>query len=568
MTQQDTFTVGKYLAARLEQMGLKHYFVMPGDYNLTLLDQVLANKNMQQINCCNELEAAYAAEGYARANGAAALLITFNVGAFSALNGIAGAYAENLPVIFISSSYNTNDPVDNHRLHHTLGTHDLSYQREMMSKVTCEAVYVNHAADAPRLIDRAIRAALHARKPAYIEIPCNLSNEPCHEPTPLESLKPQEKSDAKALAAAVEAAAQLLNGAQRPVLLAGGQMRAYDAVEAFQELAEALGCGVAVMPDAKGFFPEEHPQFIGVYWGSVSSPGTEPVLTGADMILAAGPTYTDYATVGWTAQPPQEHTINAEARYVRCPQAEYTVVDLAEFLSALAKKVRKNDATLVQYRGIVTSSASPSQEQDANAPLRRVEMMRQIQNDLDGQTTLLVESGDSWFDGEDMHLPNGARFEIEMMWGSIGWSVPATFGYALALEPGRRIVSMIGDGSFRFMAQAMATAIGYGVENMTVFVINNHGYLIESAIHEGPYNYYKNWDFAGLMNVFNAGDGHGLGLKATTASELADAIKEASEHKGGPVLIECQLAHDDYNPKMSEWGKKVSMANSRPPQHP
>jgi pyruvate decarboxylase len=359
------------------------------------------------------------------------------------------------------------------------------------------------------------------------------------------------------------------------VLLAGGQIRAYEAIDAFRELAEALGCGVAVMPDAKGFFPEEHPQFIGVYWGSVSSPGTEPVMTGADMILAAGPTYTDYATVGWTAQPPQDHTINAEARYVRCPQAEYTVVDLAEFLSALAKKVQKNDATLVQYQNeskqatsATSASASPSQDRDANAPLKRVEMTRQIQNDLDGQTTLLVESGDAWFDGEYMQLPDGARFEIEMLWGSIGWSVPATFGYAMGLEPSRRIVSMIGDGSFRFTSQVMATAIGCGLDNMTIFVINNHGYLIESAIHDGPYNYYKNWDFAGLMNVFNAGDGRGLGLKATTAGELADAIKKAREHKGGPVLIECQLAHDDYNPKMSEWGKKVSKANSRPAQHP
>src|SRR5947199_9227808 len=160
MTQQNTFTVGKYLAARLEQMGLKHYFVVPGDYSLTLLDELLANKNMQQIGCCNELDASYAAEGYARAKGAGVLVVTFNVGAFSALNGVAGAYAENLPVIFISSSYNTNDPIEDRRLHHTLGTHDLSYQREMVSKITCEAVFVKHAKDAPRLIDRAIRAAL------------------------------------------------------------------------------------------------------------------------------------------------------------------------------------------------------------------------------------------------------------------------------------------------------------------------------------------------------------------------------------------------------------------------
>jgi pyruvate decarboxylase/indolepyruvate decarboxylase len=165
-----------------------------------------------------------------------------------------------------------------------------------------------------------------------------------------------------------------------------------------------------------------------------------------------------------------------------------------------------------------------------------------------------------------MRLPGGARFEIEMLWGSIGWSVAATFGYALGLEPGRRIVSMIGDGSFRFTAQEVATMIGQGLKNVTIFLINNHGYVIESVIHDGPYNYFKEWDYAGLVKVLNAGDGHGLGLKAKTGGELANAIKKAREHTGGPVLIECQLSHDDYNPQMAEWGKKVSKANSRPPQ--
>ena len=77
------FTVGKYLATRFEQIGLKHYFMVPGDYNLVLLDELLENTNIEQIGCCNELNAAYAAEGYARVSGAGAVLTTFNVGAYS-----------------------------------------------------------------------------------------------------------------------------------------------------------------------------------------------------------------------------------------------------------------------------------------------------------------------------------------------------------------------------------------------------------------------------------------------------------------------------------------------------
>src|ERR1700730_16089402 len=85
------FTVGKYLAARLDQIALKHSFMVPGNSNLVVLDELLTNENLEQIGCCNELNAAYAAEGYARVNGAGAVLTTFNVGAYSALNGVGGA---------------------------------------------------------------------------------------------------------------------------------------------------------------------------------------------------------------------------------------------------------------------------------------------------------------------------------------------------------------------------------------------------------------------------------------------------------------------------------------------
>jgi pyruvate decarboxylase/indolepyruvate decarboxylase len=192
-------------------------------------------------------------------------------------------------------------------------------------------------------------------------------------------------------------------------------------------------------------------------------------------------------------------------------------------------------------------------------------MCRQIEQCIDGKTTLLVETGDAWFNGMYMHLPDGARFEIEMQWGSIGWAVPAAFGYGMALEPDRRLVAIIGDGSFQLTAQEVANMIRYGQKTL-IFLVNNRGYVIESEIHEGPYNYFKNWDYAGLISAFNAENGHGLGLKATTAGELADAIKRAGPHKGGPVLIECQIEHDDCTRELLTWGKEVARANARPPQ--
>lgn len=69
-----TCSIGSYLASRLEEIGFQHHFAVAGDYNLVLLDQLLLNKNIEQVYCCNELNCSFAAEGYARANGVAAWL--------------------------------------------------------------------------------------------------------------------------------------------------------------------------------------------------------------------------------------------------------------------------------------------------------------------------------------------------------------------------------------------------------------------------------------------------------------------------------------------------------------
>ncbi|MFC4535258.1 alpha-keto acid decarboxylase family protein [Sphaerisporangium dianthi] len=570
------FTVGNHLATRFEEIGLKHYFVVPGDYNLVLLDELLCNKDVEQVGCCNELDAAYAAEGYARANGCGALVTTFNVGAFSALNGVAGAYAERLPVIFVSAGPNTNDLNSGRLLHHTLGTHDLSYQYEMFRHVTCAAVRVLHADDAPHLIDHAITTALRERKPAYIEIACNLADAPSPVPAPFgtmtsrssrSSLFSGRDGDSPALTAAVDRAVSALSDAGRPLLLAGSHLRAFGALDAFRELAEALGCGVAVMPDAKGFFPETHPQYVGIYWGGVSTPGCEPIVDWADLILAAGPVFTDYTTVGWTAMPSRDRLIDAQPFYVRLPDAECTDVALADFLSGVAKKIHPNRTTLEQYRRVMAGPRGEAEAHgsDGAATLTRAELWRQIENELDGRTTLLVETSDSWLNGVHTHLPEGARFEIEMQWGSIGWAVPAAFGYAMGLEPGRRLVSVIGDGSFQLTAQEVANMIRYG-QNTLMFLVNNRGYVVESEIHDGPYNYIKNWDYAGFVSALNAEDGKGLGLKAATAGELTSAIEKAHRHNGGPVLIECQIQHDDCSRELLKWGAKVAHANARPPR--
>jgi pyruvate decarboxylase len=557
------YTVGSYLAARLSQIGLKHHFAVAGDFNLVLLDQLLTNKDLEQVYCCNELNCGFSAEGYARACGAAAAVVTFSVGGLSAINAIGSAYAENLPVILVSGAPNTNDRATEHLVHHTLATHDFAYQLEIAKKLTCAAVSVTSPINAPNQIDYAIRQALRERKPAYIEIACNIAAAPCAAPGPVSSVVNEEPSDHETLDAAVAAAAEFLRGKQKPVLLIGSKLRAAGAEKQAIELADALGCAVAVMAAAKSFFPEDHPQFAGIYWGEVSSPGAREIIDWSDAIVSIGAIFNDYSTVGWTAMPSGPGVLIADMNRVQLAGQDFGRIHLRDFLAALARKVQKRDATMIEFQRI-RMEPPPERPLDPAARLKRTEIVRQIGSIVNADATVIAETGDSWFNGMRLRLPGGARFEIEMQWGSIGWSVPATFGYAVG-APQRRIIAMIGDGSFQLTAQEVAQMIRRKLP-VIIFLINNHGYTIEVEIHDGPYNNIKNWDYAGLIEVFNAGEGHGRGLRATTGEELAKAIKVAVANREGPTLIECIIDRDDCSSDLISWGRLVANANARPPR--
>ena len=130
-------TVGSYIASRMQQIGIEHYFAVPGDFNLVLLDQLLTNSQLKLIGCCNELNAGYAADGYARARGIAAVAVTFSVGSLSVINAVAGAYAEDLPVIVLSGGpTSTTAAPENRYIHHSLGKVEYNYSMEMFRHVT------------------------------------------------------------------------------------------------------------------------------------------------------------------------------------------------------------------------------------------------------------------------------------------------------------------------------------------------------------------------------------------------------------------------------------------------
>ncbi|XP_072968643.1 pyruvate decarboxylase 1 [Typha angustifolia] len=559
-------TLGRHLARRLVQIGIRDVFSVPGDFNLTLLDHLLAEPGLNLVGCCNELNAGYAADGYARSAGVGACVVTFTVGGLSVINAIAGSYSENLPIICIVGGPNSNDYGTNRILHHTIGLPDFSQELRCFQTITCFQAVVNHLDDAHELIDTAISTALKESKPVYISIGCNLPGIPhptfANDPVPY-FLAPKV-SNQMGLEAAVEAAAEFLNKAVKPVLVGGPKLRVAKAQKAFTELADVTGYPVAIMPSAKGLVPEQHPQFIGTYWGAVSTNFCGEIVESADTYVFAGPIFNDYSSVGYSLLIKKEKAVIVQPNRVTIGNGpSFGWVFMADFLAALVSKLKKNTTALENYRRIFVPPSVPLKREN-NEPLRVNILFKHIQAMLSGETAVIAETGDSWFNCQKLRLPENCGYEFQMQYGSIGWSVGATLGYAQAAK-NKRVIACIGDGSFQVTAQDISTMIRCGQRSI-IFLINNGGYTIEVEIHDGPYNVIKNWNYTGIVDAIHNGDGRCWTAKVRTEEELVDAIATATgEQKDSLCFIEVIVHKDDTSKELLEWGSRVSAANSRPP---
>lgn len=177
----------------------------------------------------------------------------------------------------------------------------------------------------------------------------------------------------------MEATADFLNKAVKPVLVGGPNIRVAKAQKAFIELADATGYPIAIMPSGKGLVPEHHPHFIGTYWGAVSSSFCGEIVESADAYVFVGPIFNDYSSVGYSLLIKKEKAIIVQPHRVTVGNGpSLGWVFMADFLSALANKLRKNTTALENYRRIYVPPGIPVKRAQ-NEPLRVNVLFKHIQ---------------------------------------------------------------------------------------------------------------------------------------------------------------------------------------------
>src|SRR5580704_160135 len=167
-------SIGNFLLRRLDEVGIRHIFGVPGDYNLEFMQQLEDRGAPAWIGTCNELNGSYAADGYARIHGLGVLAVTNGVGALSAINGIAGAYSERVPIICICGSLPLRSLERGEMMHHTLADGGRGNFYRAFSEITAAQAMLSPE-NAVTEIDRLIVTAWRRKLPVYIELPSDIS---------------------------------------------------------------------------------------------------------------------------------------------------------------------------------------------------------------------------------------------------------------------------------------------------------------------------------------------------------------------------------------------------------
>ncbi len=549
-------TVSRYLLHRLQEAGVNHLFGVPGDYVLDFLDDVI-NSPIQWVGTCNELNAGYAADGYGRLNGVGAAVVTYCVGGFSILNAVAGAYAEQVPLIVISGAPSRVRREAGALVHHLVA--DYYLQLEVFRKVTVDAAMLTNPDTAPDEIDRVISACLLRKLPVYLELAADVALAPCRRPTPLTPRK-GAVSHEQTLRECVEEAAGLLNRAECPVLLAGMQLHRLDLGNDTLKLVEHAEIPFATMLSSKSVLPEYHPQFIGLYQGGWSREAVRNQVEASDCLLALGAVMTDLDTGLFSNNLDNNRMITAGDATVRIRGHYYDGVQMGDFIRALRP--------LVKPRSYLASHPAEAYRMrktfvpEENRTLTALRMYEALNGFLDDGMILLAEPGDAFCAAADFSIEEAENFIVQSFYSSIGYCTPAALGAALA-RPGKRPVVLTGDGAFQMTAQEVSTLIRLRIPAV-FFLINNDGYLVERVLHEdGPYNDIQMWDYARLPEVFG-GEDAAVGIRVTTEEELQRALETAVRTQDRLVFIELCLPDRDCSEGLSNLGSSFRQLKKTP----
>lgn len=519
-------TCGEAAIDLLEAYGVDLVFGIPGVHTLDFY-RGLANSRIRHIAVRHEQGAGFMADGYARVSGrpGVCVLIT-GPGVTNAATPIGQAFSDSVPMLVLSS-VNATDDIGRGRGR----LHEITDQRAVMAPLTAFSRTVRSPDELPKAVADAYSVFSSARpRPVHIELPLDvLAAAATFRPasrTPAQRPQPD--------AAAIAAAARLVEQAKRPVILAGGgTVECGDAVAA---LAEKINAAILLTTAAKGVVPFDHPLCVGA---SLQLSPTQALLESADLVIAVGTELAE--TDCWVERLP----IRGKLIRVDLDPANLTR-DYPADVALHADAGASLQALLAQLNGTSAGGGYTAEEVAAvrqrNAtdlnPLQRkhATVLMALADALPEDAVLSTDMTQIAYTGCHYYPCRHPRSYLHPVgYGTLGYALPAAIGAKLG-APHRAVVAIAGDAGFLFTVQELATAVELGLP-VAILLWNNDALqqiaegMTERGIPEVGVRL-RNPDFQALAKAFGC-----RAIRPDSLDALKDAVRSAVV-ADGPTLIE------------------------------
>lgn len=549
-TFRPTMPLGEFLFAYLHARGVTVSFGVPGDFALPTFAW-LEKSPIQSVTMTHEPGAGFAADAYARVNGLGLVCVTYCVGGLNVLNAIAGAYAEKSPVVVISGAPGRKDRETDPLLHHKVKTFDT--QRRVYEEVTCANTCLLDEQTAASEIVRVVESCISQKRPVYIEIPHDIVDKPI----PTKAITPPlpRASDRDALSAVVAETMGLLAKAKKPVIYAGVELHRYGLADYAIKLAEKLNIPIAADLLSKSVIRETHPLYMGVYGGAISSNDfVRAYVESSDCVLMLGTFITDMNMGIYTAKLDRARSILATTESISVRYHKYDDVTFEDYLKGLC--AAKSPTTKRKLSVKNPPLPKPLVKGEMRDALTVSDVMRIIGLNLDESSCVVSDVGDAIFGAVGIQTNERAEFIAPAYYLSMGFSVPAGIGVAMA-NPKIRPFVLVGDGAFQMTGTEVSTAVRLGLRPI-ILILNNDGYGTMRKVRDGSFNVITQWNYQKICEMVGGGEAS----SASTKGELDGEIKAALGSNQLRV-IEVMLPRSDMSPQLKNMTDELGKLRGR-----
>jgi acetolactate synthase-1/2/3 large subunit len=544
------------LVRLLQAHGVRHVFGLCGDTSLPLYDALFRlDHGITHVLTRDERHAAYMADGYARVTGRPGVCEgPSGGGATYILPGVVEANESSVPLLALTSDIATTS-----RGRFVLTDLD---QEGLFRPLTKWNAVIPSAAKLPFMVRRAFHEMTTGRPGAvHLGLPFDVQNDPVDEAearadTPCPPADPDADGVARLAA--------LLRASARPVLVAGGGVRASGGGAALAGLAERLGIPVATTISGKDVLPDPHPLLVGVVGSNGGTPATRGVIADADLVLFVGCRAGSVTTERWRHPAPGARVAHIDVD-PRVPGASYptevaVVADARLTLEALlvalgagsgdrARDARARVADAKAEKRAAFESLANSNER----PVRPERLVAALEAALPPLATVVADPGTPCpYLSAFLRLGPGQRFMSNRAHGALGWSLAAAVGAAIG-RPEARTVAVMGDGSFAMACGELETVVRLGLPVTFVVVANASFGWIKAGQRTGFHERYFQVDFGRTDHATVA---RAFGLDAVRVEDPAALAPVLARAIGSdrPTLVDvvCQPLHEAQAP-VSEW---------------